>query len=147
MKTQNRHVIDPTWLYRFESVDPLGGLWYNDHEEWVFDRGIGLLSNEAAHALPMDYDERYQKDGRSWHSGCPSTAMMRHWFRREDVPVLLDNGFVLYRYLATEYVHYEFETCFIKETSLTRVLLNPYTPWDATQENDLQHENTLSEYA
>lgn len=37
---------------------------------------------------------------------------------------LIDNGFVFTRYLATEYVEYENETTFIKDTSLAREVID-----------------------
>lgn len=121
---------EPMWLYRFEAIDPLNGLWYNDTGEWVYDSGIGQLDNNPAKSLPMDYDPRYTKDNRIWHSAGKDKTAMQYWFCHEDVEKLIHNGFVLYRYLATEYIHYEHETCFIKETSLTRELLNPYEIFD-----------------
>lgn len=132
--THHSRPLQPVWLYRFESIDPLGGLWYNSQSEWVYEDGIKKINNPVAHDLPMGYDPRYRKDGRNWFSSVPDSRLMQHWFHRENIPELLDNGFVLYRYLATEYVHYEYETCFIKETSLTRELLNPYSLWDAEPE-------------
>lgn len=130
-------ILQPKWLYRFESMDSTGGLWYNDHGEWVYEQGIGSFEDNAAKDLPMDYDWRYQRDGRNWHSACRTKQEMQHWFNRSNVATLLDKGFVLYRYLATEYVHYGHETCFIKETSLTRIILNPYSIWDE-EEQDIE---------
>lgn len=122
-------VQEPKWLYRFESVSPFGGLWYNDFNEWVFEKGMGTMKDSPSVALPMDYDPRYQKDGKNWHSSAPNKEMMRNWFREEDVAHMLKNGFVLYSYLATQYIIYEYESCFIKETCITRKILDPYEPF------------------
>ena len=43
-----------------------------------------------------------------------------HWYSIQDALDLIENGFVFTRYLATEYVEYELETTFIKETCLSR---------------------------
>ena len=72
----------------------------------------------------MDYDERYHKDNRCWFSSCSNKEDLLHWYSLEDANALVANGFVFTRYLATEYVEYENETTFIKETSLKREVLN-----------------------
>ena len=92
------------WLYRLESTTPDRGLWYNCNNELVWN--IGEVEGCKTKDLPMGYDERYHKDGRNWFSSCSRK--------------LISNGFVFTRYLATEYVEYEVETCFIKETCLAR---------------------------
>lgn len=43
--------------------------------------------------------------------------------------LLISKGFIFTRYLATEYVEYENETTFIKETSLAREVLNIEDIW------------------
>ena len=106
------------WLYRLEALDPKNGLWYNDDSELVW--GIGKIPGCVTKDLPMGYDERYRKDGRHWYSSCTRKEDLTHWYSKEDAEQLLANGFVFYRYLATEYVEYEFETTFIKETSIAR---------------------------
>jgi len=112
----------PKWLYRLESTDPNKGLWYNEKNELVWN--IGELENCQTKNLPMDYDERYHKDGRNWHSACTRREDLSHWYSLEDANTLIANGFVFTRYLATEYVEYELETTFIKETALAREVLD-----------------------
>ena len=113
---------EPKWLYRLESTDPNKGLWYNEKNELVWN--IGELENCQTKNLPMDYDERYHKDGRNWHSACTRREDLSHWYSLEDANTLIANGFVFTRYLATEYVEYELETTFIKETALAREVLD-----------------------
>jgi len=59
--------------------------------------------------------------GRDWFSSCSSKEDLLHWYSEDDAKRLREIGFVMAKYLATEYVEYEVETTFIKETSLERV--------------------------
>lgn len=112
----------PKWLYRLESIFPDNGLWYNADNEMVW--GIGKLPNCKAKDLPMDYDPRYHKDGRNWHSSCSRREDLLHWYSLQDANDLIANGFVFTRYMATEYEEYDLETCFIKETCLKREIID-----------------------
>lgn len=113
---------NPKWLYRLESTDPEKGLWYNLKNELVWT--IGELENCKTKDLPMGYDERYHKDGRNWFSSCSQKEDLTHWYSLEDAQALIAEGFVFTRYLATEYVEYEMETTFIKETALAREVID-----------------------
>ena len=108
----------PKWLYRLESKTPENGLWYNLNNNLVW--GIGKIENCLTKDLPMDYDARYHKDGRDWFSSCSKKEDLLHWYSLQNALDLIDNGFVFTRYLATEYVEYEFETTFIKNSCLKR---------------------------
>lgn len=114
--------MKPKWLYRLEAVSPEKGLWYNSNNELVWN--IGEIENCKTKDLPMGYDSRYHKDGRCWFSSCSRKEDLTHWYSLEDANKLIENGFVFTRYLATEYVEYELETTFIKETSLKREILD-----------------------
>lgn len=114
--------MNPKWLYRLEAKDPNNGLWYNANAELVW--GIGKIKDCKTKFLPMDYDERYHKDGKIWYSSCSNKEDLAHWYSLEDAKELIANGFVFTRYLATEYIEYELETTFIKSTSLQREELN-----------------------
>lgn len=106
------------WLYRLESTDKEKGLWYNS--SGVLTWNIGELPNCKTKDLPMDYDARYKKDGRDWFSSCSKKEDLTHWYSLQDALDLIARGFVFTRYLATEYVEYDLETTFIKETCLAR---------------------------
>ena len=106
------------WLYRLESTTPNNGLWYNENSELVW--GIGKLPNCKTKDLPMGYDSRYHKDGKNWFSSCSNKEDLTHWYSAQDAIDLVENGFVFAKYLATEYVEYEFETTFLKESCLDR---------------------------
>ena len=111
----------PKWLYRLEFKDDSCGLWYNGTGNWCFEDGIGSLSDECkTKALPMDYDWRYRQHGKMWFSSCSKKEDLMHWYSMDDAKTLLEKGFVFTRYLATDYIEYELETVFLKETSLKR---------------------------
>lgn len=119
-------IKEPVWLYRFEAVNPSDGFWYNDFNEWVFDDNLYLFEDSPLIHAPMGYDPRYHKDSKTWYSSVPTKEKMRQWFRYEDMERFIRNGYVLYSYLAREYIHYESETCFVKDTAIDRRLLDPY---------------------
>lgn len=114
---QRNHI---KWLYRLEYKDDTCGLWYNGSGNWCFENGIGSISGCKTKNLPMEYDWRYKQDGKSWFSSCSKKEDLLHWYSLEDAKQLISSGFVFTQYLATEYHEYEFETVFIKETSLIR---------------------------
>jgi hypothetical protein len=115
------------WLYRLEATSPENGLWYNQKNELVF--GIGKLPNCKTKELPMGYDERYHKDGKNWFSSCSKKEDLSHWYSLEDALELLKSGFVFTRYLAVDYVEYELETTFLKDTAVKREVLNIEDIW------------------
>ena len=119
------------WLYRLESTDPNNGLWYDNNNNYVW--GIGALPDCQTKDLPMGYDERYHKDGRNWHSSCSNKEDLAHWYSLQDALNLIEKGFVFTKYLATEYVEYENETTFIKETSLKREIINIEDIWEKAE--------------
>lgn len=104
------------WLYRLESIDSSNGLWYNTYGNYCW--GIGDIEGCDTKYLPMDYDQRYQKDGRSWYSSCSNIDDLSHWYSYNDALQLMNNGFKFRKYLATEYVEYPLETTFIKESCI-----------------------------
>ena len=120
--------MKPKWLYRLESITPDNGLWYNTQNQLVW--GIGKLEKCKTKDLPMEYDERYHKDGKNWFSSCSKKEDLSHWYSLQDAIDLIANGFVFTKYLATEYVEYELETTFIKETALQRVVLDIKDIWN-----------------
>ena len=115
------------WLYRLESKDPHNGLWYDSYNNLVW--GIGKIPNCMTKNLPMGYDPKYHRNGRNWYSSFSNLDDLRYFFTQEDILTLFDNGFVVTKYLATEYEEYERETVFIKETSLARVEIDIKEIW------------------
>lgn len=118
---------EPKWLYRLESTSPHNGLWYDSFNNYVW--GIGEIKGCRTKNLPMDYDWRYHRNGLNWHSSCSNIEDLSHWYSLEDALKLIDNGFAFYKYLATEYVEYENETTFIKDTCLDRIKINIKDIW------------------
>jgi len=110
--------MEPKWLWRLESTIPDKGLWYDSKGNYVWT--IGELKDCKTKDLPMDWDERYHKDGKSWFSSCSNKEDLMHWYSVKDANDLLEKGFVFTRYLATDYVEYDLETTFLKETALAR---------------------------
>lgn len=113
---------DIKWLYRLESIHSNNGLWYDSNSKFVW--GIGKLPNCKTKDLPMDYDARYHRDGRNWYSSCSNKEDLLHWYSLKDAQDLLGEGFVFTRYLATEYVEYDLETTFIKDSSIRREVID-----------------------
>jgi hypothetical protein len=68
----------------------------------------------------MGYDPRYHVNGLNWFSSCSNKEDLMHWYSLEDAIELIEKGFVFTRYLAQDYIEYELETVFLKETSLKR---------------------------
>ena len=118
---------EPKWLYRLESKSKTNGLWYNSNNELVW--GIGKITNCKTKDLHMGYDERYHRDGKNWFSSCSHIEDLSHWYSLEDAEQLLENGFVFTKYLAQDYVEYEMETTFLKETALERVEIDIHDIW------------------
>lgn len=114
------------WVYRLESTKPDAGLWYDSKGNWCLEtKGLGCLPECQTKFLPMGYDERYKKGGRSWFSSCSRLEDLSHWYSYRDAKKLIDEkGFVFTRYLATEYYEYPMETTFIRHTSLVREVLD-----------------------
>lgn len=110
------------WVYRLEATDTSNGLWYDSNNNYVF--GIGKLKNCATKDLPMGYDERYHKNGKNWFSSCSNKEDLMHWYSLDNAIELIKNGFVFTKYLAKDYVEYEFETTFLKETALAREVID-----------------------
>ena len=107
----------PKWLYRLESTDSSKGLWYDADGNYASE--VCRLDC-STRVLPMGYDPRYKMDGKDWFSSCSNMDDLLHWYSVDDVRVLKENGFVMRRYLAVDYVEYEKETTFLKETCIMR---------------------------
>lgn len=112
----------PKWIYRLEATVPDKGLWYNSKGEFVLN--LKEVPGCETQFLDMSYDERYKQGGHNWFSACSKKEDLSHWYSEADAQYLLANDFVFTKYLAVDYVEYEKETVFRKETSLERVELS-----------------------
>lgn len=106
------------WLYRLESSTADNGLWSDSYGNKV--GGIGKIECCKTKDLPMDYDSRYHINGKNWFSSCSKKEDLMHWYSVADVLNLFKQGFVFTKYLATDYIEYENETVFLKETAIDR---------------------------
>ena len=84
--------------------------WYGELENYLIAK--------------LGYDERYHKDGKCWYSSCSRKEDLTHWYSLQDALNLIENGFVFTKYLAVDYVEYELETTFLKETVLKREVID-----------------------
>lgn len=114
--------MESKWLYRLESMDEDMGLWYNSRGEFVLT--IAEIANCETKNMQMDYDERYKRNGMDWYSSCSNIEDLLHWYSFENARDLIKKGFRLSKYLAVDYVEYNKETVFLKETCLDRVTLD-----------------------
>lgn len=138
--------MKPKWLYRLEYKDNSKGLWYNGNGDWCFNEGIGQLDDTCqTKTLPMDYDWRYKQDGKDWFSSCSNKEDLLHWYSIEDAKKLLENGFVFTRYLAIDYHEYENETVFLKETSLSREVINIIDLFNKVENEEMSTEEKIDE--
>lgn len=128
------------WLYRLEAVDPNNGLWYDSNNKMVF--GIGKLEDCETKNLPMGYDVRYHKDGKDWFSSCSNIENLSHWYSYKNALDLIADGFVFTRYYAIDYVEYEYETTFLKETALCREVI-PIEEVFEKEKHDTETEQTI----
>lgn len=110
------------WLYRLESTDSKQGLWYNSSGEFVLT--LAEVPGCETKDMPMDFDDRYKQDGKNWFSSCSNIKDLTHWYSIEDARFLMDKGFRFSKYLAKDYIEYEKETIFLKETCLNRITLS-----------------------
>lgn len=114
--------MKPKWLYRLESTDTNLGLWYNENGDFVLT--LGEIENCKTKELPMGCDPRYKQDGKDWFSSCSNIEDLTHWYSIDNAKDLISRGFRFSKYLATDYVEYDKETVFLKETCLSRVTLD-----------------------
>lgn len=128
----------PKWIYRLESTNPNKGLWYNSKGEFVLT--LDDIDNCTTKHIPMDYDPRYKQGGKNWFSACSNIEDLTHWYSVQNAKDLVKLGFRLSKYLAVDYVEYDKETVFLKETCLDRVTLSIDSTFDTNKEesNDLQ---------
>lgn len=114
--------MEPKWLYRLESTNSNLGLWYNEKGNFVLT--LAEINNCKTKDLPMGFDERYKQNGKDWFSSCSNVEDLTHWYSIDNAKDLIEKGFRFSKYLATDYVEYDKETVFLKETCLERVTLD-----------------------
>ena len=105
--------------YRVENQEKGNGIWRNFDGSLnpVFDK----LSDGLAKSLPMEDNDFYRFNGKSWFSACDKKEKLTKWFSKQDVIEMLSMGYKVYEYEITEYrVVSEYEICFTRESILTQ---------------------------
>lgn len=105
-------------LYRIQHKDNAGSMWYNP--DGSPNRIVDTLSDKRLASLPMEYDERYRKDGRIWQCAANSLDNLAYWFSPQDRVDLKNKGFVLAVFNAEEYEVEEHQTIFTRN-SITEI--------------------------
>src|SRR5690606_24879559 len=105
-------------IYRIENPDTENGMWYDGQGR--YRPFIKTLTDGRSADLPMEWDARYGKGGRRWYSGCKDSSRMNVWFSAQDARELVDAGYRLIEFWASEFVVEEFQVIFTREGSTSR---------------------------
>ena len=109
-------------LFRLERKSG-DGMWYN--ADGTFNPSIRTICPGSINAtIPMDYSELYKRDGKVWNSACDNLDSLYAWFPKKDMIKLVDNGFMLFEYVVTNWVEIEKgEIIFSQDSVITKTLL------------------------
>lgn len=105
-------------IYRIENPVTNHGMWYR--EDGTYDPFIKTLTEGISSHLPMEYCERYGKNGRRWYSGCKDLEQLKTWFSNKDVEELLEGGYRLYEFECEEYTVEDNQVLFTREGVLNK---------------------------
>lgn len=84
-------------LYRVENPNTMIGLWYNAAGEKIdFIKTFDGMNKD----LSMDFDPNFVG---GWYSAGENLPQMRNWFNANDVAVLSQAGYGLYKIEVNEY--------------------------------------------
>lgn len=108
-------------VFRFENPNTQAGMWYNNKGE--LDPFITKLTDGKAKSLPMPFNPLQKKDGKDWYSGVDSHESFAYWFSEQDMKELLAAGYILYRFVVTEYQVLETEVLFTRESIIEQEVL------------------------
>lgn len=100
-------------IYRIENEQTNHGMWYRI--DGTYDPFIKTLTEGISAGLPMEFHERYTKDGFKWFSGCKSLEQLRHWFSDKDIEELLENGYRLYEIECNQCIVEDLQVLFTRE--------------------------------
>lgn len=89
-------------IYRIENEETMHGMWYE--EDGTFNPFIYKLTEGKSKNLPMDFHEKYKKDGFKWFSGCGSIEQMNLWFSPLDALELFKSGYKLFEIDSSQYI-------------------------------------------
>lgn len=105
--------IKPIKVYRIENPNTMHGMWYK--LDGTYCPFIKTLTEGISKDLPMDFDEKYSKDGFAWFSAGKSIENMRQWFSKRDAQELRDAGYILYEFEVSQYEIWEMQAVFTRE--------------------------------
>lgn len=114
-------------IYRIENPETNSGMWYNECGE--FEPFIETLTDGKCADLPMDWHERYGRDGVRWFSGCNNLEDLKGWFSHQDAKELIDAGYSLFVFECDEYSVEETQTLFTREGVISKNTMSIEEVW------------------
>lgn len=87
-------------LLRIEHKKHKNGMWYNP--DGKLDPFIMSLTEGKSKNIPMEFDNKYRKNGFKWYSGVPNLELLKHWFSTKDIIEMIDGGYGLYEIKAKQ---------------------------------------------
>jgi hypothetical protein len=100
-------------IYRIENPETWTGMWYN--ADGSYSGYIHSLTEGKSAWLPMDFDEKYRADGKTWLSAGKSIENMNQWFSVLDAYELDKAGYFLYEYVVSQYKVDDIQAYFTRE--------------------------------
>lgn len=85
-------------------------MWYEN--DATYNPFIKTLTEGLSADLPMDWHERYSRDGRAWFCGCQDKRLLQQWVSLSDVRELVEAGYAVYEIESKEFVVEEFQTLY-----------------------------------
>lgn len=115
-------------LYRIENEETHHGMWYR--YDGTFDPFIFRLTEGISKDLPMEFDERYGKDGVRWFSACDNREQMQSWFSSKDALELYEAGYRLYEFNVSTCIKEENQVLFPREAIVAKIEIPLDVMWD-----------------
>ena len=120
-------------IYRIENEETMHGMWYR--LDGTYDPFIKRLTEGKSKDLPMEFHEKYSKDGFKWFSGCDNKEHMRQWFSELDALELFKNGYKLYEFESQQFIKEENQVLFTREGILSKNEIPLDTIWNINKIN------------
>ena len=93
--------MTPKKLYRIDNLDTKMGIWRNFDGE--FSPIFSQLTVGKCRNLPMEDNPIYRARGKRWFASAPTKYALTAWFCKQDILELMDMGFEIREYEATQY--------------------------------------------
>lgn len=117
-------------VFRIENPLSKHGMWYR--ADGTFDPFILKLTEGRSKHLPMEFDERYRKDG-NWFSAGASRKQMNQWFSPLDAFELTQNGYSLFEFTVDKYKVEEHQVLFLRGGIIKSESIPLEALWDFSQ--------------